>query len=259
VLLYVISAAHLTGVVAALLLAALLAASQRHWWRAVILVGLAAGVRPVVLLALPAVIALHALGYPAPLKLRVVLRDTAVAVATLAVAAVSVPFGLGWVGNLSSATHAHTPFAPASLLGDLVGWIVRSASYDDLAAGGRIAAGVAGVTVIAYLYLTVRTRPLERTIGFALLAAGILAPVVYPSYLLWGLLCLASTATGARRDWVIALSCAACVLTPVGLGERGGQYATCIGLALIAIVLWPRLYVRHRNAVLAGSSVSAGG
>jgi alpha-1,6-mannosyltransferase len=259
VLLYVISAAHITGLIAALLLAALLAASQRRWWRAVILACVAAGLRAVALLAVPAIIAIHALGYPTPLKLRVALRDSAVAVVTLAAAVFCVPFGLGWIDNLSSATHAHTPFAPASLLGDLVGLIVTFASYDDLAAGGRIAAGVAGVTVIVYLYLTVRTRPLERTIAYALLAAGILAPVVYPSYLLVGVLCLAPTATGVRRDWVIALSCAACVLTPVGLGERGGQYAAAIGLAAIAVVLGPRLYVRYRNAVLAGSRVSAGG
>lgn len=258
-LLYVVSAGHLTGVIAALLLASLLAAGQRRWWVAIALAGLAAGVRPAAVLAVPVLIVLHGSGYARQLRLRVVLRDTAVAIITLAAVTLSVPYGLGWADNLSSATHARTPFAPASLLGDLVGVIVRFASYDDLAAGGRIAAGVAGLTVILYLYATVRRRPLERTVGFALLAAGILAPVVYPSYLLLGILCLAPTALGARRDWVIGLSCAACVLTPVGLGDRGGEYAAGFGLAAIAVVLGPRLFVRHRNALLTGSAVSAGG
>jgi alpha-1,6-mannosyltransferase len=155
--------------------------------------------------------------------------------------------------------RVHIPFAPATGIGNLIGLIVSSASYDDLAAGGRITAAAAGLTVIGYLYVTVRTRPLERTIGFGLLAAAILAPVVYPSYLLWGTLCLAPTATGARRDWVIALSCAACVLTPAGLGDRGGQYATWIGLAVIAAVLTPRLIARHRAEAMTRAGLGADG
>jgi hypothetical protein len=102
------------------------------------------------------------------------------------------------------------------------------------------------VTVLGYLYLTVRTRPLDRTIGFALLAVGILAPVLYPSYLLLAVLCLAPAAVGMRREWVIALSCVACVLAPVGLGERGGQYATCIALAIIGGWLLVRWYTDYR-------------
>ena len=47
-------------------------------------------------------------------KLRVALRDGVVALAALTVIVFSVPFGLGWIANLSSAMHAHTPFAPAS-------------------------------------------------------------------------------------------------------------------------------------------------
>jgi hypothetical protein len=256
VLLYIVSAAHFTGVFAALLLASLLAASQRRWTRAVIFACLAAGVQPVTLLAVPPVIAVHVLGYPSRLKLRAALRDCAIAVVTLAVVVLSVPYGLGWTANLSSVMHVHIPFAPATGVGNVVGLIVPSASYDDLAAGGRIAAAAAGLTVIGYLYLTVRSRPLERTIGFGLLAAGILAPVVYPTYLLWGVLCLAPTALGARRDWVCALSCAACVLTPVGLGVRGGQYATGIGLALIGAVLIARLSARHREAATVPADLS---
>jgi hypothetical protein len=256
VLLYVISAGLFTGVLVALLLAAIWSAARRRWGRAVVFACLAAGMQPIALLAVPPVIAVHVLGHPRPLRLRIAVRDSAVALGTLALIVFTVPFGLGWTANLGTAMRVHSPFAPATGVGNLIGLIVTAASYDDLAAGGRIAAGAAGLTVIGYLYITVHTRPLERTIGFGLLAAGILAPVVYPSYLLWGTLCLAPTATGARRDWVVALSCAACVLTPAGLGDRGGRYATWIGLAIIAAVLTPRLVARHRAEAMTRARVT---
>lgn len=259
VLILVVSAGSVAGVLGAVLLATLLAASQRRWVQAVVLACVAAGLKPVALLAVPAVIVVHAIGNRARIAWRIGLRDVAIAAVTLAVIVLAVPFGLGWIANLSAAAHEQVPFAPSSVIADVVGFIVPSASFDDLAAGGRIAAGVAGVTVLAYLFTTIGSRPLERTIGFALLAAAILAPVVYPSFLLWGMLCVAPSAMGARRDWVIALSCVACVLTPVGLGERGGQYATIGALALIAVVLVPRLLVRRHNALVTGSQLSAGG
>jgi hypothetical protein len=167
-----------------------------------------------------------------------------------------VPFGLGWINNLSAAAHEHVPFAPSSLIADLIGLVIPSASFDDLATGGRIAAGFAGVTVLLYLFATLRTRPLERTIGFALLAAAVLAPVVYPAFLLWGVLCLAPAAMGSRRDWVIAISAVACVASPVGLGTRGGQYAALGAFVVIAAVLLPRLTMRYRATVAAAAQTA---
>ncbi|HZZ95696.1 MAG TPA: hypothetical protein VFE19_01680 [Jatrophihabitantaceae bacterium] len=265
VLLVVVSAGLVTGLIAALLLAAILAARRRRWLRAVILACIAAGLKPIVLITVAAIITVHVLGLPAPARLRAALRDGVVALLGLTVCVFSVPFGLGWIANLSSAMHARTAFAPASVVGNLMGFVVSAASYDDLVAGGRIAAGFAAVTVLGYLFLTVRTRSLEATIGFALLAVGILAPVLYPSYLLLGVLCLAPTATAVRRDWVIALSCVACVLAPVGLGDRGGLYATCVALAIIGGWLLVRWYTAYRPTddsdadAAAGSNVSAAG
>lgn len=258
VLIFVVSAGHVAGVLGAVLIATLAAASQGRWGLAVVLVCIAAGLKPVALLVVPAVVAAHAIGGRVRIAWRIGLRDAGIAVATLAVVALAVPFGLGWITNLAAAARGHVPFAPSSLIADVIGFVVPSASYDDLAAGGRIATGVAGATVVCYLYATIRARPLEHTMGFALLAGGVLAPVLFPSSLLWGILCLAPTAMGARRDWVIALSCAACVLAPAGLGNRGGQYATIGALALIAVVLLPRLRVRHHNWLLTAGRVSVG-
>ena len=164
-LLFVVSAALYTGVVAALLIAGFLAAAQRRWLGTVLLACVAAGLRPAALVALPAIVLAHAVGRPAGRRLRTAGLDIVVTVAALAAMTAVVPAGLGWLTNLSTATRAHTPFAPSSAVGNLIGLLVSAASYDDLQIGGRVAAGAAGCVVLGYLYLTVRTRPLERTVG----------------------------------------------------------------------------------------------
>ena len=259
VLLFVVSAEQFTGLLIALVLAALVTAAQRRWALAVVFACLAATVKPVALVALPAVVAAHALGYAPRLVVRSVLRDVALAAAVLAAATLSVRDGLGWSRNIADAIHDHVPFAPSSIVSKMLGWIVSPATFDDLATGGRIAAAAAAATVLGYLYVTVATRPLDRTIAYALITAGTLAPVLYPSFLLWGAVVLASTALGARKDWAIGLSCAACVLTPTGFGERGAIYVTTAALCLIGVVLVPRLLVRQHNELVVRSRVNAGG
>jgi hypothetical protein len=251
VLLFVVSGARLDGVLVALLLGAFVAAGQRRWALAVVLACLAAGLKPVALVAVVAVIAAHAVGARHSIAWRIAGRDVAIAVPVLAACTLVVPYGLGWAGNFSSLTREHTPLAPASLVSDLISTVVSAASFDDLAAGGRVAAGLAGLTAVMYLLVTIRNRPLEWTVGYALLAIGLLGPVLYPWYLLWGLLCLAPTARRSLRDWVVALSLAACVLAPAGFTERTAEVVTTCCLAAIAAGLIPRLVARHRRTAAA--------
>jgi hypothetical protein len=245
VLLYVVSAAHLEGLLAALLLGALVAARRDRWLLAVALVSIAAGFAPILLVALPAVLIAHAaVGGPRVPWGRLSL-EAGCAIVLLAVSSLVVQDGLGWRHNFDEITRERTPFAPASLLADLINPIVTPASADDLVAGARIAVGLAAAAIVLYLLITTPRRPLERTIGYCLLSVGLLAPVLYPWYLLWGLLVLAPTATGARRDWVVALSAAACVLAPVGFGPEVAQTLTRVALAAIAIVLMVSLNRRR--------------
>jgi hypothetical protein len=248
-LLYVISAGQYAGLLAAVLLSCFVAARRRHWISAVILASVAAGIKPIALIAVVAVIATHVRVCDRHLRTRIILRDGAIALAALLGCTFAEPYGLGWAWNLAEAIHDTVPFAPASVVADVVGWMVPPASYDDLQTGGRIAAAAAAVTVICYLFATMRRRPMEQTVGYSLLWAAILAPVVYPSLLVFGLLCLAPVVTGIYRDWVIALSCAACVLTPVGFSERGAQFVTLGGLLVIAGCLAPRLIRAYRPTV----------
>jgi len=245
-LLYVVSGAHFEGLFVALLLGALVRAGQRRWILAIVLACAAAGVKPIGLIAVVAILATHAIGHRPHIAWRTAARELALAVGALAVCALVVPYGLGWVGNLGSVTHERTRFAPANLVSDAISPIVPGASFDDLAAGGRVATVLAAVTAVCYLFVTMRNRPLDRTVGFALLAVGVLGPVLYPWFLLWGLPCIAATARRVWRDWVVALSVAACVLTPAGFATRTGTLVTGVGLAVVAAALAARLLARRR-------------
>ena len=244
----VVSGANLAGVVAALLLLGVAAGRRRRWAAAVLLCCAAAAVKPVALLALPALVVAHLSALERGTRWRAAARDLSLAAAGLGLAALCVPYGLGWLANLPAAANDHVAYAPSSLVGDVVGWIVPSAQFDDLQIAGRIAAGAAAATAVGYLLLTPTRRPVEATIGYALLAAALLGPVVYPPFLLWGVLCLAPTARGAVRDGVVALSCAACVLTPAGLGSRGALAATAGALAVIGAGLLGGGLARYRAA-----------
>jgi hypothetical protein len=246
VLLYVVSAGQYAGLLAAVLLASFVAARRRHWIAAVVLACVGAGIKPIALIAVVAVVATHVRASDRMLHTRIIVRDGATALTVLVGCTFAEPYGLGWAWNLSDSIHDTVPFAPASIVADVVGWMVPPASYDDLQTGGRISGAAAAATVICYLFATMRRRPMEQTVGYALLWGAILAPVLYPSLLVFGLLCLAPVVIGVYRDWVIALCCAACVLTPVGFSEHGAEFVTLGGLLLIAACLAPRLIRAYR-------------
>lgn len=252
-LLYVVCGAHLDGALALLLLAALVSATGRRWLVAIVLVCAAAALKPVALVVLPALVLTHWSGRRTRPLWQIAARDIAVAAAVLTIFTFLVPDGLGWRRNLATLTREHTPFAPANIVSNIVGPIVPAASFDDRAAGGRIAVVLAAIVVVCYLLATLRRRPLERTFGYALLAAALLGPALYPWYLIWGVTCLAPTATGLRRDWVVALSCAACVLVPAGFDTRTAEALTLVTLVVFGLALLPVLhthYVQRRRYAL---------
>lgn len=247
VLLYVVSAGHFDGVMVALVLAALVVAGQRRWLLAIALVCIAGSVEGQAFVVLPAVVAAHLLGRRTIAWWRLIGRDLAVAAGTIVVSALVVPDGFGWLSTVSKQFSAHTPFSVAGAIAKLLNPVVRGASYDDLAAGARITAIAAMVCVIAYLTATVRQRALERTAGYSLLAIALLAPVLYPWYLLWGTLCLAPAASGARRLGVIGLCAAGCVLMPPGFSPTATNVLTGIGLAIVSLVLLAVVFRRERT------------
>jgi hypothetical protein len=242
-LLYLVSAARLEAVMLAFVLAAIAAANQRRWLAAVALTCVAGSVLGEAFLLLPVVLTVHWLGRRTIPTWLLLGRDLLVAAATTAAAGLVVRHGFGWLWTVDDQFAAHTPFSVTTAIAKLFTPVVRGASYDDLAAGARITAVTALVCVLAYLIGTARRRALERTAGCALLALALLSPVLNPWYLLWGTICLAPTANGARRVAVLALCAAGCFITPPGFTPTTSNVITGVALALVAVAVfaWGRL------------------
>jgi hypothetical protein len=208
VLLQVISAEHLEGLLCVLLLGAVVAARRGNPILGVVLGCAAGAVKVPGLIAVLAIIA-HPKQRPERLRL------TGVAIAACAGLTVLVPHGWGWAPALTTPALGYTPGAPASLVGDLIRAFVPWASFDDLAAAGRVAALLGAGCIVAYLTATARRRDLETTVGFGLLAVALLSPVIYPWYLLWGVVCLAPIAQGRLRHLLaVGCTCAAMLALP---------------------------------------------
>jgi hypothetical protein len=189
----------------------------------------------------------------------VLARDLSVAAVTTTVCGVVVSDGFGWLWTVSKQFPLHPPFTVASAIAKLLAPVVRGASYDDLAAGARVTVLTAMVCVIVYLLVTARQRSLERTAGYSLLALGLLAPVTYPWYLLWGLICLAPGAIGTRRVLVLALSVAGCLLYPPGFSSTATNALTTTALGIIAVILLAMPSVRRATRDSAAAISRASG
>lgn len=247
-LLHVVSASHLEGLMCALLLAALVAANRGRWALAIVLACASAEVKAPALVAVAAIVVVHAVDRRGRPHWRIAARDLLTAGVAVGAMSLLVPNGFGWVRALSTPTLGHTPFAPASIIASLFTPIVQAASYDDRAAGGRITAALAALCIVGYLLVTAHRRSLNRTVGFALLAVGLLGPVVYPWYLLWGLVCLVPTARATRTDWLVLASGLACVFTPNGFNRGITNILTIVAIAVAALVFAPRIARRNRGS-----------
>jgi hypothetical protein len=242
-LLQVVSAAHFEGLMGAAILASLVAVRYGHPRAALVLAFAAAAIKAPAFIVVLAVAVVAVVG----LRLRDALRDLLVSGTVVAACAAVMSLALppdawGWVKALETPTQGHTPIAPASLLADLLGHIVPFAAPDDVSAAGRLATlGVAGCIVLA-LTLSANQRPLAATAGLGLLAVAILGPVLYPWYLLWGLVCLAPVVRGRQVRWFTAV-CGLGAMTKLwGLTAPANVAVTAAVLVATAVVcLVPRV------------------
>jgi hypothetical protein len=243
---------------AVFILAALRAANHRRWLAAIALGCLAGSVAGQGFVVLPAIFAGQWLDRRVVPGWRLIGRDVLVAVGTTGVIGLAVPDGFGWLWTVSKQFASHPPFAVASGLAKLFTPIVRGASYDDLAAGARITVLIAMICVVASVVATARQRALDRTVAYSLLAVALLAPVFYPWYLIWGIVCLAPTANGWRRGALLALGSAACLLNPEGFSPLTSNVISGCALAVVAAATATVGVVRQRSAARAQPVMLAG-
>jgi hypothetical protein len=247
VLLQVLSAAHLEGLLCALLLAALLVWRRGNPVLGVVLACAAAAVKGPALVAVVAIVAWQATlrrrdrGRLVPFDGA---REAAVAVGACVGLTMLVPHGWGWVSALNTPALNYTAGAPASLIGTLFRPIVQPASFDDLAMAGRTAALLAAGCIVVYLTATVRRRPLEATVGLGLLAIAFLSPVIYPWYLLWGVLCLAPVAKDRMRGLLVLACASGAILAVPGLPRLTADLIDTAFIGYVAVTVLDGLLAR---------------
>ncbi|WP_198946462.1 polyprenol phosphomannose-dependent alpha 1,6 mannosyltransferase MptB [Pseudofrankia asymbiotica] len=157
-------------------------------------------------------------GGPAARVLTAVIRDLAVIGATAtALSLLLVPDGLGWVRATSTPSHGLSLYSPVSALANLLAIVTDTPGPalpgSDLLGLAR-AAGMAGAALlIGWLLITVRRRDVPATCGLALLSLALLGPVLYPWYLVWGMIPLVMAKGVPRRRVLMAVGAAGAFLS----------------------------------------------
>jgi hypothetical protein len=241
VIMHFVAGAHNDALMVGFMLAGLVVAARGGWYgpAGAALIGLAASVKPIALLALPFV-GLMMAGTHASFLLRV----RAWVVATLAgaaafgITALLAGTGMGWISSLSAPGEVKTWLSPPTALGMIVGGVLRIlglAESDDLAVAVFRAVGVVvSLGIVSYLCLRPQGRSAMRAAALAFGAVVILGPVIQPWYLLWVLPLFAVTGLSETQlRWTILLTAAFAVH---GMAESSATSDTLVELTdLVAI------------------------
>jgi len=231
------SAVHLEVFMGALLLAALWAASRGRLATGIALACLAGAIKVPALLGAGIILVIAA--RESSHRARRLAGCVAAAVAVWVGLTLVVPDAWGWVAGLSTPGRAHTPVAPTQLATSALAWLLPGmVATSVLETSCRIVGAFVAVCVIGWLVLTSPRRPAASTVGLGLLAVAALAPVIYPWYLLWGVVCLSVVAT-RRLTWQIVTLCAgACFIDLPGQSAASMLVVEAVMGLLIAATFW---------------------
>ena len=237
-LLHGISAVHLEAYLGALLLGALLAVQRDRPELGVALACLAGAVKVPAMLAAVAILAVVARS-PRNRVRRLIRCVGAGALVWLGLTLLT-PDAWGWVQALGTPTRNRTAGAPTELVASALGPVLGnwwSASALELAA--RVAGALVAVVVVGYLLVTADRREPARTVGLGLVMVAVLAPVLYPWYLLWGALCLAVVPDARTCRRVALLSAGACFVDLPGQDGAIGVAAVVVAAVLLTAAALP--------------------
>lgn len=205
-----IGGAHNDGLMVGLLIGGLVLYQRGHPVWALIVLGVAAGVKAPAILGV-VLVGWNWPGVTASLLSRMKRAVLGIAIATAALSCVSAiaGVGFGWVRALGANAKVYTGVTPiqivARLFGDLCHLFSVSVSLPTL----RSEFGVIGLTLAVVIGAVLLWRspshdPL-RSLGIALCVLALLSPVLWAWYVSWGVVVLAPVATGWLRRFVVAL------------------------------------------------------
>jgi hypothetical protein len=263
VIMHFVAGAHNDALMTGIMLAAFVVAAEGKWFGlgGGALIGLAASVKPIALLALPFVGIIMA-GVNGSFGRRMVawIEVTAAAVAAFFVTSLLAGTGMGWVQSLSAPGEVKTWLSPPTALGMIFGGILKLlgvAESDSTAVAVMRAIGLLiSLGTVAWLCLRPQGRSAVRGAALAFGVVVLLGPVIQPWYLLWVLPLFAVTGLSQTQlRWTILLTAAFAVH---GMAESSATSDTlfeltdlvAIGFALGIVALILLASPRERQLVL---------
>lgn len=203
-------------------------------------------------------------------RIRPVVTAALIAGAVMALLSEGAGLGWGWIGGLTNPDNIRSYLDPATAIGLAAGKVVALVGLGDhthilltLARGSALL--LAAVIAIRLLLRSDEIGPL-KALGWTLVAAAVLGPVVQPWYVTWGFVFLAPVVEGtARRVLCIASAAASFLGLPGGfvlVHELGVANPVLVGLAsaalvgLLGVLVVPR--VRRANHLRAAARATAG-
>lgn len=248
VLATLIGGAHNDSLMVGLLLAGLAAWKRYGPLPGIVLCALAAGVKAPAALGI-VLIGWNWAGPRARVVERVVRTSGALGVGAATLAALSAISGVGWGWMLTftAPDKVSTGVTPVDSVAHLVAGALHLAGSSVPLASVRTVTSVAGVALAVVggtvlLWCSPRLGDL-RALGLTLLLLALLSPVLWAWYLTWGLVVLASVASGILRRAVIWLAVAETlvgassvvgVLRALGRGGALGTLMVVVGVLAVA-------------------------
>ncbi|HEV2360160.1 MAG TPA: polyprenol phosphomannose-dependent alpha 1,6 mannosyltransferase MptB [Acidimicrobiales bacterium] len=259
ILLHLVGGAHNDALMLGLLAAGLATARRGHPVLGIVLCTIGAGVK------IPAIVGVvyigwYWLGDDVDRRRRIWPVAAALGIAVVAMEAISEAMGLGWgwISGLSNPDAVRSWMDPPTAVGLYAGKFVQAVGLGDhshvILSAARGLGLLLAVAISARLLWKSRPETAVRALGLTLLAMVVLGPVVQPWYLAWGVVVLATVATGRIRLLVVTLSCCASFLGLPG----GAQLLRSLRAANPLLIAGGVLALAFVCALLLGPRVRVG-
>lgn len=232
VLMHFVAGAHNDALMVGLMVAGLALMVGQRPVAGVVLIGLAAAVKPIALVVLPFAGLVWA-GTRAGWWGRILawVKSTILVLLVFTLLSAIAGVGLGWVASLSTPGTVRTWLSPPTALGMATGNLLQwlgIGTVDGAITVFRALAMAAGAAIGLWLVLRPEGRSPVRGAALCLLTIVALGPVVQPWYLLWVLPLLAATGlTGAQLRLAMLLTA---VLAVHGMAESNATADTLVDL-----------------------------
>ena len=212
-----LSAAHNDALMLGLLVAGISVAMQGRLIPAMVLVSLAGAIKAPALIGIPFVVLAANKARPGRAGwVRACAVSGVVVVAVFTALNLVTGLGWGWLSNLGAPNKVRMWLTPTTAVGKMLSKSMSLVGLGDPVEPAISTLRTVGLVVtlaaLAWLLVTGRRRTGARGLGLALIALAVLAPVMQPWYLLWGVVVLAGAGLRPLESRAAAVATSTLVL-----------------------------------------------